>query len=292
MVLQSWDPCSLFGGLFLLPLPLFLISIQFQATFRADRHAALRCSMIYGLLASFTCLSLAYCLVQGLGSGELLSQWPWLTTQIGMLVYASLAAAVNYGQFAANGGGEVEKTWDPPEIQSSVPEQGVEPQVIEPQNLKPQLAQARGFPWAFSLVMLLGILAGAAVIFGLTPARTGQHVAAEQSPIELPTDARDVSYARGFRGTVAVEFQTGEARFRHWVATAGCFWEARRQGTEIQEIQHSFSVPRYLLLLDSDSDSPAIIESGLYYHWEQEDRAVVAAYDRAAGRGYCFIQNY
>jgi hypothetical protein len=113
-----------------------------------------------------------------------------------------------------------------------------------------------------------------------------ENVEASAAPVDLPAGATDVSYAKGFRGTVAYEFTIDEEGFREWVAAGIGSFESRSAQVPLREIVFPARIIRYYFYADLPGPDTATIEHGLDYSWSKEDRSVRAVYDRATGRAY------
>ena len=114
-----------------------------------------------------------------------------------------------------------------------------------------------------------------------------EHIHAADAPFHSPAGATDVSYSRGFRGTVAFEFTCDELAFRDWVVAGIGSIEARAAAVPIREISSSHTITRYYAYASQlNGPTEIAVNSGLFYSWSREDRGVHAVYDRATGRGY------
>jgi len=141
--------------------------------------------------------------------------------------------------------------------------------------------------------LLLGVVV-VAVMAGFTkqsiqtcPPQFGEHVEAAAARVYVPESATDVSFARGYRGTISYEFNTDESSFRTWVARGIGSMEANAAGVPTREIVEPFRIERYGGIgRQLGGPKETEIVDGLYYCWRKEDRGVYAAFDRQTGRAY------
>lgn len=148
----------------------------------------------------------------------------------------------------------------------------------------------------FSLRELLLAVSVIAAMTGITsqfirsgPPRYAEHIEGSAAPFRLPPGATDVSYGKGYRGTIAYEFTTDELAFRRWVDSGIGSIEAQSAEVPVREITHPFTITRYYTH-SSELTGPfdITVHIGLYYSWSKEDRGVYAAYDRSTGRAYYY----
>jgi hypothetical protein len=142
---------------------------------------------------------------------------------------------------------------------------------------------------------LLGVIILAAMT-GITllliryaPPRYAEHIESADAPFSLPAQARDVSYCRGSRGTIAYEFTVDEPIFREWFNSGIGSVESESAGIPLKEIVSPFTITRYNALSPELSGPDAIsVTIGLYYSWSKEDRGVYAVFDRTTNRAYYY----
>lgn len=149
-------------------------------------------------------------------------------------------------------------------------------------------------PSGFSLRELLLTITIVAAVTGLTaqwirssPPSYAEHIEAAAAPLTLPKGAQDVSYAKGSRGSIALEFTTDEASFRDWVSAGIGSAESDAARISLQTITSPFTIDRYYIYASElNGPNEIVINSGLYYSWTKEDRGVYAAFDDTSGRAY------
>lgn len=136
--------------------------------------------------------------------------------------------------------------------------------------------RARRLRWAaVAALVLLGTVWVAPRVFKMliTP-KIGLNQPRDQAPIRgLPPDAAKVSYhlPEPLAGPVtAYEFDTSEASFLAWSASAG--WPTR-------------PIVKPVLMLRFDM-SRVTIERGHFYDWTEQDAGRHTAYDAETGRAY------
>ena len=138
----------------------------------------------------------------------------------------------------------------------------------------------------FSLRELLLVVTVVAVICGLTSyiargtlPRCAENVDRSKAPFDLPLEATDISYARGYRGTIIYEFTIDEDGFRKWVNSGIGSLESQSADVPLRPISSPVRIYRY-------NGQFATIKQGLYYSWSKEDRGVDAVFDSTANRAY------
>jgi len=142
-------------------------------------------------------------------------------------------------------------------------------------------------------ILLLAILAAmvgaTSYMIASTPPRYAEHIDPAAAPFRLPAGASDVSYRKGYRGSITYEFNINEHRFRTWVASGIGSRESDLAGVTVKNITDAFTIPRYTgWVPQSNEPEEVTITDGLYYSWSRQDRGVYAGYDRSSGRAYYY----
>jgi len=146
----------------------------------------------------------------------------------------------------------------------------------------------------FTLRELFGAVTVVAITTGIVsslvrsdPGKFGEHVALSDGPAGLPAGATDVSFGKGYRGTIAYEFTIDEQGFINWVNEGLGSIEAQSAGVQLQPINGFASIRRYLEFgPNAASATNANVTNGLQYHWSKQDRGVHAIFDRDTSRAY------
>jgi hypothetical protein len=269
MFTVTWDPCSLFGGLVILPLPAILAVAQYRATFRQNTKAASTSALLLFIIGGLAFLAFAVTLGEMLIEGVRL---PWISLLLPMLatgVVGCLAAWINL-------------SWSRRLTK------------VRPSATNPTA------PIRFSVRELLAAVAVIAFVTCLvahfirsTPPRYAENVSRDKAPFGLPVNARDISFCQGFRGTIAYEFTIDEADFIAWVRSGIGSIESDAANVPLRPITTPYEIRRFYALSSglAGPDSTTIA-NGLYYHWSKEDRGVYAAFDRTTNRAYYFAHFY
>ncbi|MCA9261196.1 MAG: hypothetical protein KDA61_18400 [Planctomycetales bacterium] len=248
-----------------LPFPVWLAYTQYRGTFQRRAESA----RTAGILLSAT--SGVALFVFAMTCGELVTNGvdiPWKSLLLPMLSFAVFCCVAAQSNFR----------W------------------TRRLNSDANAGRAAGTPIKASrhdIIATVAMLAGATVvasylISSATP-EYAEHVARDQAPFGLPSDARDVSFCHGPRGTIAYEFGTAEASFVSWVEAGIGSLESSAAHVALRPINGSYGIARYHRL-NQKLDGPKSVEilDGLFYEWTKEDRGVYAAYDRKSGRAYYF----
>lgn len=259
----TWDPCSaLLAGAFFLPLSAALGLQQYRGTFWRNRKAALFAAIclfiVGGLLWLMFITNLGETLLSGERVGLLLDMfWP-------MLIVGTFAGIAGWANLK----------WS--------------------RRLKVEGVPTPVRRWQFTL---RDLLVGVAVIAELTASVTilvgqispqyAEHVAPEEVPFELPANARDVSYCRGVRGSIAYEFTIDEEGFKDWINSGVGSIESISANVTLNSITSPVTIARFNSLSSGLNGPQSItITNGLFYSWSKEDRGVHAAFDRNKSRAY------
>ena len=271
MVVNWWDPGTVIVGLLLLSFSIILAMEQYRGTFRRVRNAAELTSAMLFLVGGAGALAFISTLCEfvlagtgGSGIGLLRPMAPILLSMLAVAASTLPPAWLNL-------------RWA-----RSLP---------KPTTDRPRLQ--------FTLRELLGFMTAIAVVVGLTaaqihppPPKYAEHVAPADAPISLPEDATDVSYCRGFRGSIAYEFTTTEANFRQWVDSGIGSVESQAADLPIVPIVKPVSIRRYnVYSADLTGPDSVTVTAGLDYSWRYEDRSVHAVFDSTTNRAY-YAANY
>jgi hypothetical protein len=258
----TWDPCAMFSGLMIAPLPGFLGFAQYAATFQRRAVAARRASTCAFILGGFVGFVLVVTLMQSVAK----SVFPPISF---VLIFAAFTVPNLWNGFL---------------------------------NLRwhRQLTISRYRPvdsrFRLSLRELLGFTAVIAAFLALTLSfvrdqspQFAVNVSPSEANLDLPVNAANVSLCHGVRGTIAYEFDTDEQSFRQWVDDGIGSLESQRANIELAPIKGDYTMSRYYGLSSQLAGPDSVtIHDGLYYEWSFEDRGVYAAFDRATGRAYYY----
>lgn len=262
----TWDPCAMFGGLIIIPLPAILGFQQFAGTFKRRADWAAMASGLAFLLSIFPLLVATTATAEFLIEGAL----PPLDLSLTPLVFAAPFVSAGF----------LNRRWS--------------------QQLKASGYQPADKRFRISVRELLTMIAVIGAMLAMTitfvrgaPKQFGVNMTADEAGVHLPENASHVSYAHGPRGYIAYEFDTDEASFRKWVAGGIGSYEAEKANVPLEEIRGGATIRRFYSMTDGVTGPETItVEHGLCYDWYFEDRAVCAIYDRDTGRGYFYHQTY
>jgi hypothetical protein len=254
------NPFAMMGGLFILPLCVLMAAQQYRGTFRRVPSAAKTTSVLLYIFGG----SLLFGVVTSAGEGVSLR----LMTSILIPMFIVASASIAIGRMNA--------LWAQ-RIRAAVAS-GAE------------AAVRHGFSGR-ELLLAVGVVAA---MTGITsqfirsaPPWYAENVDASAAPFGLPVGARNVSYCKGYRGTITYEFTIDESAFRKWVDSGIGSIESESAGIPLREITSPFVITRYYAY-SSELNGPKdiTIKTGLYYSWSKEDRGVHAAFDRTNSRAY------
>lgn len=258
------NPFAVIAGIFFCPLCLFMAAEQYRGTFRRIPASAAATSLLLYICGGFLIFGLVT------STGEAIVEGTSLRLMAPFLITTLVAAVVcvAFGRMNALWSFKLRAA-----IDAGVP-----------------VPRLRGF----TLRELLLATAIIATMTGITSQfirssapRYAEKIDASAAPFELPAGATDVSYARGFRGTIAFEFSIDESGFREWVDSGIGSIESQSAAIPLREIDSPFAIRRfYAHSPERNGPDRITINSGLSYSWWKEDRGVYAAYDRTTGRAY------
>lgn len=261
----TWDPCSLIGGVIVLPLPAALAIQQYRGTFRYNAKAASISCVLLFIVAGFALIAFTMTL------GEMIVEdvrIPWRSLILPMLATGVVAGASAW----------INLSWSRRLRRSAASD-----------------AHTADRVW-FSMRELLVAVTAIACVTALvtyfvrsTPPRYAENVARDKAPFGLPAEANEISFCQGFRGTTAYEFTIDEKGFVEWVESGIGSLESDAANVSIQPITVPYSIRRYNSLTANLTGPDSItIANGLYYDWSKEDRGVYAAFDRTNNRAYYY----
>jgi hypothetical protein len=273
--LVHWDPCTVVGGVIMLPFPLAILFLQYAAAFRKNvRAAKILAMLLFGINGLVVLIPVS-------AAGEMLvaRAWPtrgfvgFLACAFGLALFGMLCAWLNL-RWAA---------------------------ILRAALSSSNTTEADVRPFQFSLRELLAWTAIIALICGLTMwsirgtgPRFVEHATPDEAGLSLPAGASDVCCYRGYRGYEAYEFSIDEAGFFEWVDSGLLSPEAESAHVAVAPITDSFQMRRYPWLRSGQTspDAFATITHGYCYEWSKEDRAIHFAYDSDIKRAYFYLQTY
>jgi len=258
------NPFAMMGSLFVLPLCGLMAAQQYRGTFRRVPSAAKTTSVLLYIFGGF----LLFALITSTGEAVLegVSLGFMASILIPMLVAASFSIAI----------GRMNALWSQ-RMRAALASGAVAP------------AQ-RGFSFR-ELLLAVGIIAAltgvASQFIRSSPPWYAENVDASAAPFGLPVGATEVSYCKGYRGTIAFEFTIDESAFREWVNSGIGSIESESAGIPLREITSPYVITRYHAYAPKlDGPNDITVNTGLYYSWSKEDRGVYAVFDRATSRAY------
>jgi hypothetical protein len=265
----TWDPCSVLGGVILLPLPTVLAVQQYRGAFRANASAAFTSAVLLFVVAGIGLFGFVTTFGELVLEGMGLPWWDLLVPMLMIGIAAGLAGWLNL-------------RWSRRIRRIAV--------TFSDTIGSPQFS-LRELLGAFAAIQ--GVIALATYIVYSTPPQYAENVSRDAAPFGLPPRASDVSYCRGSRGTIAYEFSIDEGGFIEWVRSGIGSLECQSAGVELKPIVTPYRIRRYYAIsLDLQGPDEIVIADGLYYAWYKEDRGVYAAFDRKTGRAYYFAHSY
>jgi hypothetical protein len=241
------NPFALMSGLFILPLCISMAAQQYRGTFRGVPSAATTASVLLYVFAGFLLFGVITSTGEAVLQGSSLHLMaPFL---IPMLVAAALCVAF----------GRMNALW------SRKLREGLASGVISPVQ--------RGFSLR-ELLLAVGVVAA---LTGITsqfiesaPPWYAKNIDPSAAPFRLPSGATDVSYCKGYRGTITYEFTIDEQAFRDWVRSGIGSIESESAGVPLREITSPFTITRYHAY-SSELNGPddITVANGLFYSWSK-----------------------
>jgi len=185
------NPFAMMGGLFVLPLCVLMAAQQYRGTFRRLSSAAKTTSVLLYGFGGFLLFGVAT------WTGEAVLKGVSLHLMTSILIPMAIAASFSIAI------GRMNALWSQ-RIRAAVASGAVAP-VCRSVSLR-------------ELLLAVGIVAA---MTGITshfirsaPPRYAENVDVSAAPVGLPVGAADVSYCKGYRGTIAYEFTINESAFR------------------------------------------------------------------------------
>lgn len=265
MFTVTWDPCSIIGGVILLPLPGVLAIQQYRGTFRYNAKAALISSVLLFIVAGFALFAFAMTLAEMIVENVRI---PWVSLILLMLGTGVVAGASAW----------INLSWSRRLRQSATADA--------------HTADRVSFSMREFLVAVTAIACVTALVnyfVRSTPPRYAENVARDKAPFGLPAEAAEISFCQGSRGTIAYEFTIDEKGFVAWVESGIGSLESDAANVSLQPITAPYSIRRHYGLTTKLTGPDSItIANGLYYDWSKEDRGVYAAFDRTTNRAYYY----
>jgi len=258
---MTWDPCAMFSGVLLAPLPGFLGIVRYAATFRKHAASARMATIFALILGSLVAFMLVVATIEFLAGGEL----PPTALVFPLTVYAAPHLW----------NGFLNRRWRDELVKSGY-----------------ERADRR---FRLSMRELLAAIGVVGVFLGLTTYFVREEgpqyavaVSADEAPIDLPKNATDVAYCKGGGGIIAIEFATTEEAFRDWAIQV-----QERYGEEViavAEIANACRIRNYeSMIANSSAPLEVIVTNGLQFSWEVDDDIFGhGCFDRTTGRAYYY----
>lgn len=256
---------TIIGGLFVLPLNVLMAIQQYRGTFRSVPSAAKMMSVLCYFLAGF----LFFAVVTTIG--EAVSDATSLRLMASLLIPLLVASALIFAI------GRTNATWSN-KLRAAI-------------IAMPSPHTRRSFFSLRELLLAVGVIGAMTGIISQfvrsTPPQYAENVDASSAPYRLPDGATNVSYCKGYRGTIAIEFSIDEQGFRDWVASGIGSIESQSDNIPLREITTPFTIIRcYFYSSELNGPDDITVSHGIYYSWSKEDRGVHAVYDRMTNRAY------
>ena len=261
----AWDPFTGFMSVVMfLPMSTAIGVTQYRATFQRKPRAAGIAATLLSITGGLLLAGVAVACGEAAAALEDPS-WIWGLSPIFLVGASCIVAAVLDWRWAGR-------------IRSQPP--AVVPAAERQRRLSTQ-------DKCVAVTVVAAVAALAAYFFSSVPPEFAEHVEPSKTHLDLPPGASDVSYRRGFRGTMTAEFTTDEGSFREWLENDSRFSRSRPPEVRTGEIVEPFTIYRYYRPNADPGDPGTItITQGLYYDWSKEDRGVHAAFDRTTSRAY------
>lgn len=265
MLTVIWDPLLLIGGVILFPFPSLLLTQQYLGTFRNQIRGAVITSCLLFLVAAAALLAFVMTLGEVVMAG---AEIPWTKLLLPMLAVGCVSCISAWANLR----------WS---------------QCLKQTATVPTYKGVRFWFSKFDLLAFVAAMVSvsslAALFIQSIPPKYAENVSSDRAPFGLPSEATQVSFCQGYRGTIACEFTIDERRFVDWVEAGIGSLESDSANIQVQMITIPYSIRRYTSLAPHLNGSDSItIANGLYYEWSKEDRGVYAAFDRTTGRAYYF----
>lgn len=264
------NPFAMIGAVFFFP-PLLVLAIQqYRGTFRAVPSAATTACILFYIFSGFWIFAFVVTVGDAVAHGTALKMMAVILVPISLLAVTCFAF------------GWINGIWSR--------------RLRAARDASLFVGRRRGLSLRESLTGIGVIVVMTGITFyqiHSSPPCFAEHIDRSAAPFGLPKDAADVSYCKGFRGTIAFEFSVGEASFRRWVESDIGSIESESSGVSLREVTDPFTMRRYgALRRELNGPESVTVLDGLYYEWSKEDRGVYAAFDRTTGRAYYYFHAY
>ena len=256
---QTWDLCVFATGLVLLPPSVLMAVLQYAATFRRNRTAAMVSGILLFLMGGFAVFGVLANWAEAGFSGEYLPLWLILPGSAisGFCLYFSRLNIQWY------------------------------------QRLDGQGRDSRPLTH-LSLAELLGLVTVIGVSMGLvnylvrtTPPQFAEHLETSEPPFKIPAGARDISFCQAGRGNLAYEFTIDEPRFLRWMEDRVMVRSGLGSEAKLEPIAGAVQISTYRDLMPNRGPVQRImvLQGSTYVH-NGPGRWIRATYDREAQRAY------
>ncbi len=264
-LMTTWDLGAMFGGLIIIPWPALCGYQQYVATFKRRAESA---AMASGLAYTISVFPILFS--TGFTAVFLLDdKLPQFDISLVPLVFA--APFITAGYLNLRWGRELRASG------------------YQPADKRFRISVRE----LLAMTAIIGAMLAMTMTFVRDNQQFGVEVSADEAGVHLPENASRVSYAHGFRGNVAYEFNTDEASFRKWVEGGIGSFEAEKANVPIEEIRGGATIRTFCAMTDGVTGPDTItVDKGLSYYFSAEDRVVSAVFDRTTGRAYYYHQTY
>ncbi|MFO0900068.1 MAG: hypothetical protein U0836_21760 [Pirellulales bacterium] len=274
---NPWDLCAVAAAVFLGPLPIALMGLQYSGVFRKKIVASQLAAAIlgvFGLIGMLAVSGFALDVATNFGQGDMDTVSFCKAAAFGtlFLLLPCLICLATAWQ---------DLRWS---------------RELTARGEAQQLAHFPR-PWIAPIIAGVSVLAMGWVISFLAPPYA-EHVGPENAPRTLPATASDVSYCTTSRGSERIEFTIDEPAFRQWVDDVVVQIRSIEKGDvfPLAEIKEHIAITRYngVLGRSPEPNSPTSVDvrEGLVYRWTYTDHNVMAVYDRPTRRAYLSVDWY
>jgi hypothetical protein len=258
----TWDPCAMFGGLMIIPVPALLVLQQYSGTFKRHYKAAQFAGALCLVLSGFPLMGVVGGTLESIGDGKSLP----IDFILALIACAAPFVVAGY----------LNLRWS---------------RHLEASDYRPTDERFR-----MSMRELLVATAVICAMLAMTmtfvrnqPKQFGVNVTAEESGLSLPDNATRVSYARG---TLLFEFDTDETSFRKWVEAGVGEIESGPVNGPLWPIENEIEVVRFISFAPGVAGPERVaLTDGLFYRASSGDQWIDVAFDRKTNRAY-FYANY
>ncbi|MBN2294665.1 MAG: hypothetical protein JXM70_19710 [Pirellulales bacterium] len=279
MISVTWDPCSILGGLIILPFPLAVGSLQYLAGFRRNHRAATIVAIFH--IAAFSLLGFALLsnIAEWMVKDGSFSFTVCVIVFIISIIYAYCGFCgwmnLRHSKYLRTSAAKMEQSG----------ESGLGRFQF---TLRELLAG----------VLLVALIAsGAAFTIRDAGKQYEEHITREEASARiggLPEGATDVCYCQRPRGMIAYEFTIDEAGFLEWA-------NEKRENlclnpdSSMKEIQKGvpFTITHYAAFIPDEASASSkggfvTIPQGYYYTDYESDNGYELGYDTATRRAYFY----